>query len=290
MVRRATATRRRSRLPAGPDPARLGGMPTPGMHAYYARGGEHHRLAAGAGRLEFLRTRDLLARALPPPPARVLDVGGATGAYAGPLAADGYAVLVVDPVAGHADAAAARPGVTAVRGDARALPVADGCADAVLVLGPLYHLDAPADRALAWREAARAVRPGGVVAGAAISRFASLLDGVAKGYGTDPGFAALVDRALTDGVHAGGDGRFFTDAYFHRPDEPAAEAAGAGLVDARTAAVEGPAWLLGPRLDDVLADPGLRGYLLAALRRVEHEPSLLGASSHLLTTARRPAR
>lgn len=49
------------------------------IEAYYRRMGEVTRLAEGGGQLEFLRTRDVLARVLPPPPAAVLDVGGATG-------------------------------------------------------------------------------------------------------------------------------------------------------------------------------------------------------------------
>jgi len=36
-----------------------------------------------------------------------------------------------------------------------------------------------------------------------------------------------------------------------------------------------------------LADPARREHVLAAIRRVEAEPSLLGASSHLLAIARR---
>jgi len=92
------------------------------MQTYYAQLGELERLRRPVGRLEFLRTWDLLARVLPPAPARVLDVGGATGVYAGPLAAAGYRVHVVDPLPEHAQAAAALPGVTAAVGDARRLP------------------------------------------------------------------------------------------------------------------------------------------------------------------------
>lgn len=45
----------------------------------------------------------------------------------------------------------------------------------------------------------------------------------------------MVERALNDGVHRNADGhsRWFTSAYFHRPEEPAAEATDAGLVDVR---------------------------------------------------------
>ena len=74
--------------------------------AYYDRGDEEGRLGDW-GRLEFLRTRELLARFLPAPPATVLDVGGAAGAYALPLAAEGYEVHLVDPVALHVEQARA---------------------------------------------------------------------------------------------------------------------------------------------------------------------------------------
>jgi len=265
-------------------------MVSPEILEYYERGGEHQRLSAGTGRLEFLRTWDVLTRVLPSAPARILDVGGATGVYAQPLAAAGYDVQVVDPVPDHVAAAGALPGVTAVLGDARQLPEPEGSADAVLLFGPLYHLPDRADRVAAWREAARVVRPGGVVAGAVISRFASMLDGVVKGFHAEPEFVAMVDRALADGVHrnAGPRPRWFTSAYFHRPEEPAAEAAEAGLAAARTVAVEGPVWMTGAQLVGFLADERLTGIMLDMLRRVEDEPSLLGASSHLLTIATRP--
>jgi SAM-dependent methyltransferase len=255
--------------------------------AYYQRLGERDRLTATPhGQLEFLRTWDLLTRLLPPPPARVLDVGGGTGVYAGPLAAAGYAVHLIEPVPEQAHAAADLPGVTVTVGDARALPAPDGAADAVLMLGPLYHLPERSERLLAWREAARAVRPGGVVAAATIARFAVMLDGFRGGYYTHPEYAPLAVATLETGTHDPGDRPWFTTAYMHRPDEPAREAADAGLRDARTVAIEGALWLVGP-LPDLLADPDQTAALLASLRKLEAEPSLLGASSHLLTTAYR---
>jgi 2-polyprenyl-3-methyl-5-hydroxy-6-metoxy-1,4-benzoquinol methylase len=48
------------------------------------------------GQLEAARTRQLLRRFLPPAPADVLDIGGAEGAYALPLARDGYRVHLID--------------------------------------------------------------------------------------------------------------------------------------------------------------------------------------------------
>ena len=261
----------------------------PEVMDYYRHGGERHRLAAGAGRLEYLRTLDVLARVLPDPPAAVVDVGGAMGVYAGPLIEAGYQVHVVDPVPEHVAEAAAVPGVTASAGDARALPAVDRSADVVLLLGPLYHLLDRAERVSAWREAARVLRPGGVAVAATISRFASLFDGFVKGYFADARFRPIVENALAEGVHRNVDAQpgWFTSAYFHHPDEIRAEVTDGGLLLRRVVAVEGPLWMSGPRLEEVLADPGMAQLLLDMLRNVETEPSLLGASSHLLVIASR---
>src|SRR5262249_49876920 len=79
----------------------------------------------------------------------------------------GYAVHLSDVVPLHVEqareASARQPdhplAGTAV-GDARRLAHPDGSADAVLLLGPLYHLTERADRLAAWREARRGRRPG----------------------------------------------------------------------------------------------------------------------------------
>lgn len=113
---------------------------------YHQRGGERARLAAGQGRLGFLRTWDLLSRVLPDAPAALLDIAGATDAYAGTLTQASYHVQVVEPVPEHVAEAAAPPRVTAILGNARALPAVVSSVDAVLLLGPLYHLPEHADR------------------------------------------------------------------------------------------------------------------------------------------------
>jgi SAM-dependent methyltransferase len=264
-------------------------MLEPEIMDYYQRGGERDRLNSGQGRLEFLRTWDVLTRVLPAAPATVLDVGGATGAYAGPLAASGYQVRVVDPIPEHVAESSALRGVTAVLGDARELPANDASADAVLLLGPLYHLIDRTERVTAWREAARVLRTGGVAVGATISRFASLFDGFIRGYVTDPRFRELLDHTLASGVHRNihTDRTWFTSAYFHHPDEVVEEAREAGLTVRQRIAVETPLSMIGPRLDEILADKHTTALLLETLRRVEEEPTLLGASDHLLTVATR---
>jgi SAM-dependent methyltransferase len=247
---------------------------------YYSRGAEQHRLR-GESRLEFVRTQELLLRFLPASGV-VLDVGGGPGAYAAWLAELGYEVHLLDPIELHV-AQARELGVAASVGDARALPFDDASADAVLLLGPLYHLPDAADRVRALAEARRVLRPGGVLAAAAISRFASTIDGLQKGYLPSPEFDQIIEHVLETGGHANPERheRWFTTAYFHLPDDLAEEVRATGFDLRGVYAIEGVGqWL--HDVDDWLDDADRRAGLLRAIARLETEPSLLGASPHLL--------
>jgi SAM-dependent methyltransferase len=259
------------------------------IRRHYDQGRENARLREGRGRLELWRTQDILRRWLPAPPAVVLDVGGGSGVHAEWLVADGYDVELVDPVPIHLEQARRIPGVRAVEGDARSLDAADSSVDAVLLLGPLYHLPERDDRLRALAEAARVVRPGGLVATAAISRFASMHDSVRQRWLDEPDWVAGVESTIEDGVHHGlkyAERDRFTTAYFHHADELAAELRAAGLTGAMVVAVEGPAAFLDSAVD-LLDDPESREVLLRWIRLIEAEPSLLGASSHLMGLATR---
>ena len=128
------------------------------------------------------------------------------------------------------------------------------------------------------------LHPGGIALVAAVSRFASLHDGLRRGWLTDPDFAAIVDGDLTDGQHRNPTEHphWFTTAFFHHPDELAAEVVESGLELRSLVGVEGAAWLV----DDLEPTDAL----LDRLRRVEAEPTLLGVSAHLLAVASAPER
>src|SRR3712207_9115180 len=66
---------------------------------------ERDRLDAGYGPLEQERTRETLARYLPPSPAVIADIGGGAGVYALWLAGRGYEVHLRDPVPLHIEQA-----------------------------------------------------------------------------------------------------------------------------------------------------------------------------------------
>ena len=255
------------------------------VSAYYEQGLERSRLDSES-RLELVRTQELLARHLPPPPATVLDVGGAAGAHALPLLARGYDVALVDPVALHVDQARAA-GVTSARiGDARHLDAPDDSVDVVLLLGPLYHLPDREDRLQALREARRVAGPTGLVVAAVISRFASTFDGLHRGYLTEPAFEQIVESDVASGLHHNPEGQpdWFTTAFFHDPAVVAEEVRAAGSQVDHVLAVEGVGSQLS-NIDEWLDDADRRATLLRAISRVEAEPSLLGASPHLLVVS-----
>ncbi|HEX2076471.1 MAG TPA: methyltransferase domain-containing protein [Longimicrobium sp.] len=265
------------------------------VRTYYETAPEEQRLATGPGQLERARTQELVERFLPPAPRVVLDVGGGPGVHARWLAERGYEVHLIDPVPrmvaqASAQAAGSRAAIaTCSVGDARRLDWPDGSADAVLLLGPLYHLQDAADREVALREAFRVLKAGGVLFAAGISRFASALDGLARDLLADPAFAAIVERDLADGRHDNptAEPEYFTTAYFHRPDELGTEIERAGFRLQGVFGLEGPAWLL-PDFEARWQDVARRGRLLQVLRQLETEPSVLGVSAHMLAVAHRP--
>jgi len=265
---------------------------------YATTGVETARLEEPVGWLEKLRTLELLKRHLPPPPALLLDIGGATGVYARPLAHSGYRVHLIDLVAEHVAAArevASQAGKGSpagfLQGDALRLSFADGCADAAMLMGPLYHLTESPERAQALRDAFRCLRPGGLLCAAAISRFASLLDGFRAGHVEDEEFLGILDRDLREGQHRNPTANrgYFTTAYFHRPEELRRELTDAGCTNVVVYGVEGPAWIA-PRLTDYMSDAVLRDRTMDLVRRVEREPELIGMSAHLLAFGWKPGR
>lgn len=262
---------------------------------HYKKADEASRLASGWFQLEQARTREMILRHLPPAPATIVDAGGGAGVYACWLAALGYQVHLIDPVAKHVEQARQassrqpeHPLASAEIGDARALPHADHSVDAVLLLGPLYHLVEQADRLVCLREAHRVLRPGGFLWGAAISHFASLLDSLTHGFFDDPEFAPIVAEDLENGQHRNptSNPMYFTDAFLHRPGELSRELLGAGFQVVSILPIEGPGWLARD-FERLWSDPIQRDRLLAAIRKVEREPSILGATSHIMAIGRK---
>ena len=250
--------------------------------AHYNRYDESERLKHDIGPLEMARTRELIARYLPPAPAEVLDVGGANGVYSFWLAGLGYCVHLVDITLRHieqARQAAAEPHspqLASLRvGDARRLDFADGCADAVLMHGPLYHLADRADRLCALAEARRVLRPGGTLLAFAITRYAGLIYFLSQGLVFDPAYLSMIRTEVATGRRVDPPPGTFVlpNAYFHLPAELESEFRDAGLEHQATLGVLGPAWQV-PDLEASWQDEAKRQTLLEIARLTENEPVL----------------
>jgi SAM-dependent methyltransferase len=257
------------------------------MRAYYEQGKERDRLIAPKGALESERTKEILQRRMPPAPAVVADIGGGPGHYALWLTDLGYTVHHRDLMDLHVDQlqASANPSVHSAVGDARHLDLPDSSVDAVLLLGPLYHLPERQDRLQTLREARRIVRVGGPIFIAVISRWAPRLDGALSErlYEDNPNFLSLLPAVERTGELPPIAPNGFL-GYTHRPQDVAEEVAEAGLSLDDLVGVEGLP-LAGTDMQSRIADQTAWSALLDSARAIERVPELLGLSPHLVATA-----
>jgi hypothetical protein len=152
--------------------------------------------------------------------------------------------------------------VTAEVGDARRLTQVDASVDAVLLLGPLYHLLGRAER---------------------IGRFMAVLDWAQSG-GLTADVAAKLAPVLSTGVHDPTLG--FTDAYFHTAAQLQREVAEAGFADVRVLGIEGPAWTI---VDAPGDDAGARfDSALRCAQLTENFAEIVDATGHLMALATAP--
>lgn len=136
------------------------------------------------GLIEYAITLRYLGRYVPDG-ATVADIGVGGGQYSESLARRGCRIHLADVSQRLLDTAAARLHAAGLgariascrRSSATDLShLPDACCDAVLLLGPLYHLLTAAERLSAVREAARLLRPGGLVFAAGINLLTYLRD------------------------------------------------------------------------------------------------------------------
>ncbi len=176
--------------------------------------------------LEYAVTRHFIDRFVPTG-SDILDIGGGPGRYALDLTASGHRVALADLSAANvafAEKQAKAAGLelpAAVKADARDLSgFADATFDAVLNLGPLYHLLDEGDRVGAIKESLRVLKPGGSAFFAFISRYAPLHFLLKSAPGEIADKADATRRILESGFYeprAGED--FFVDAHFADPAE-----------------------------------------------------------------------
>ena len=262
--------------------------------AYYDGdpGREHNRLARH--QLEYDLTWRYLDKYLPSR-GSILEVGTGTGRYTLELARRGYTLTCVDLSAHLLDECRknlANEGLEAqvqfAVGDARDLgEMSDTEFDAVLLMGPLYHLVEEADRVAALKVAFARLREGGIVFSSFISRFGvmgDVLRNIPDWIDDQTEVRSLLERGRRpDGYPRGGFRGYFARA---SEIEPLHEANGfetlvlAGVEPAISADDESYNVLQGRR----------RELWLDLLYEMSSERSTIAASRHLLYIGKKKHR
>ena len=245
-------------------------------------------------RTEFAVTLRALDAHLPPAPARVLDCGGGPGRYAIALAQRGYEVTLFDlspELLAMAQQKAAEAGVTLngfEQGTATDLSrFADNSFDAVLLMGPLYHLLDEAERKQALAEAYRVVKPGGPVFATFITRYAGYIDAAAR-Y-PERAVEEAQDyrhRAQTGLLPPHPDGVAAFTAYFAHATEVAPLCHSVGLDVETVLGVEG---LVSLREGLINALEGTAWEFWVDVNyQIAHDPTIHSGVEHLLAVCRKP--
>ena len=262
------------------------------IRAYYDGFDEWGRLDAPAGRLEFERTLALLDRRLAPA-SRVLDLGGGPGRYTIALAQCGHRVWLADispqqlAVAREkiAEAGVGESVESIDEATATDLAIyADGAFDAVVALGPFYHLVTEDERTQAAREIARVLDNGGLLFAAFMPRLT--------------GLAGLIDRATADaaqvppdalaaaletGVFQNPTARGFQEGFYAEPDEIGGLFAAQGFTRLDLQSLRGLAF---GREDTLLAlrdkAPALYESVVSLVDATAQDPRVIALCGHAL--------
>ena len=241
-------------------------------------------------RTEFGVTMLALEEFLPPPPLKIADVGGGPGRYAIALAKKGYQITLVDLALENlalAQDKAQEAGVileAVVHANALDLSELEPVAyHAVLLLGPLYHLLTEEERKQAIQHALRILQPGGLLAAAFITRFAQFRWAARNDPLWLPHDRAYTEQFVETGTHRVPS--LFTDAYFAHPDEVVPLMESAGLATIRLQGCEGAVSHLDERINQLEGDNW--DYWVRLNYRIGQEPSMYGASDHLLYVGRK---
>jgi ubiquinone/menaquinone biosynthesis C-methylase UbiE len=246
-------------------------------------------------RMEFGVMLHALAEYLPHPPSSVLDVGGGPGRYAIALAQQGYEVTLVD---------LSRQNLELARRKAQTYEVAlagyihgnvlnlthfpKEHFDAMLLLGPLYHLLTREERQKALCEALRVLKPGGLIAASFINRYV-LIRAIAR----DQPMRLIEEREaleafLAEGILYGrpnGSFREFTDAYFALPHEIRPLLEESGFETLTVLSCQGVIHLIEDRIHQLTGEHWQAWVEMNY--RLGKDPSVHGAAGHLLYIGRK---
>jgi ubiquinone/menaquinone biosynthesis C-methylase UbiE len=260
----------------------------------YNSGIEKNRLRSNMGLVEYARTKELLLEYLPKPPAIIYDIGGGYGEYAWLLTSLGYEVHLFDisekNIEMSHDLAIEYPGYllhSAEVADARNINRPDNSADAILFMGPMYHIVEYDERILALKECGRLLKENGVLFTAALTRYSCTLYALST-YGVKnrlleyDEYCNMLYHELETGQHIKPD--MFTGmgrSFFHSPNDLRQELneSGFNLNDVR--GVIGGSWLV-PDLDAAWKNNKAKENIMNIVRITEKDESIMSLSTHLL--------
>jgi len=270
------------------------------VREYYAQFGEREWLRlcnAEDGAIEFAVTRHALSTHLPKF-GRILDIGGGPGRYTIWLAERDYRVVLADLSPHLLDIAREKIAEAGVAANVESIGVADarnlnqwpdGAFDAVLSLGPFYHLPELQDRRGATAEMVRVLRPGGLAFVAMMPRYSFLRRTIAvrdeRRHLQQPEWL----EQLTERGHFENDvaGRF-SCGFGVRPAEVIPFFDEFGIEPVTLLAAESLSIGLQGSLADLSAkDPDAYAVALNLMLDAASDPSIHGMSNHLLYVGRR---
>jgi len=250
---------------------------------------EHQRLERH--RLEYDVTWRHFEKYLPPE-GSILEIGAATGRYTVELARRGYTITAVDMSVAllnecmkNVAAEGLSERVQFVMADARDLSqVVLETFDVVLLMGPLYHLVLETDRKLALRQARERLRENGLIFSSFISRYGilgELMKKVPEWIENQAEVRSVMNMGRDPNDHPQGGFR----GYFVKVDEAVAMHETAGFETLALAGVEPAISACDEIYNQLEGKP--RELWLDLLYEVSTEPSIIGASRHLLYAGRK---
>lgn len=261
-------------------------MIDPEVASVYDGGAHEEWSRLEARRVEFGITCLALDEFLPGTPARILDVGCGPGRYAIRLEKSGYDVSLVDVSERSLNLAAEKASEAGVRFHAGVCASAQNLTtfqsnefDAVLLMGPLYHLKSVEARVTALHEALRVTSLGGMLFAAHLNRY-SVVRYAAKARPWQLAQARdFFDSILRDGAGDTADG-FLRTCYCADPTEiqPLMERAGWHTV--AMVGCEGVVAEVEERLNEL--DAVQLANWVALNYELGRKPELLAASAHIL--------
>lgn len=270
---------------------------------YYESGKERNRLRTNIGLIEFERTKEILLDNLPKPPAVIYDIGGGYGEYSWWLASLGYEVHLFDlfpkNIEMSKELAYEYPDVklkSAEVCDAICVPRDDKSADAILLMGPMYHITDYNERVNVIKESRRLLKDDGVLFTAALTPYSVLLDNITKytPFSEDPNrtlededFMEMIERELADGEHINPDKKVYSglgSAHLHTAKALKNELFAGGFTENVIHGVMGGAWLARD-IDELWKNEASRNALMKTVRLLDTHEEVIGLSGHLLSVS-----